>query len=323
LRRISGGYESMKTLLLVHNDPNSIGGYQRLSLYLQTALSADIYNIHTGTGYNPDDYDYFVAMDDPSVYKLPIDRPHTAYLTTPRRSLYDMYYTNQWYIRAATWLLRVHDRHYMSKISDFVAISHTTRTRIYKTYGKDATVIYPCIECDKFHHGEDKGYWLSVGRIAKWKRIPMIIDAFRDMPDEELVIYGAPASMKDAEMVKDLPPNVHWETGGDAGLIERYAHCRGVITMGVDEDFGYVPLEAMAAGKWVIAPKEGGYLETVAPPLTGVLINPKKSQLIVAVKSDMHRLNSNDYGPIRARKYDCSSFVRQWQNHANLITSEN
>ncbi len=320
----------MKTLLLVHNDPNSIGGYQRLSLYLQTALSADIYNIHTGTGYNPDDYDYFVAMDDPSVYKLPIDRPHTAYLTTPRRSLYDMYYTNQWYIRAATWLLRVHDRHYMSKISDFVAISHTTRTRIYKTYGKDATVIYPCIECDKFHHGEDKGYWLSVGRIAKWKRIPMIIDAFRDMPDEELVIYGAPASMKDAEMVKDLPPNVHWETGGDAGLIKRYAECRGVITMGVDEDFGIVPLEAMASGKYVIAPNEGGYQETLREPRCGALINPNKAALIRAVRGyNLCLALGLPFRSLHAPEdmvrdnFDYSSFVRQWQNHANLITSEN
>jgi len=313
----------MKTLLLVHNDPQSIGGYQKLSKYLQKALSADIYNIKVGGGYNPDDYDYFVAIDDPSVYKLPLDRPHTAYMTTPRRSLYDMYYTNPWYIRAATWLLRVRDRHYMSKISDFVAISHTSRIRIYKTYGKDATVIYPCIECDQYYHGEDKGYWLSVGRIAKWKRIEMIIDAFRDMPDEQLIFYGAPSSMKDAERVKDLPPNVRWETGSDIALSKRYAECRGVITMGVDEDFGYVPLEAMASGKWVIAPKEGGYFETLVTPLTGVLINPKKSQLIVAVKSDMHRLNANDYGPIRAMKYDYSSFVRHWQNHASLITSEN
>ena len=60
----------MKTLLLIHNDPRSFGGYQRLSGFLQKALDADIYNIKTGEGYNPDDYDYFVAMDDPSVYKF-------------------------------------------------------------------------------------------------------------------------------------------------------------------------------------------------------------------------------------------------------------
>ena len=319
----------MKTLLLIHNDPRSFGGYQRLSGFLQKALDADIYNIKTGEGYNPDDYDYFVAMDDPSVYKLPLYRPHTAYMTTPRRSLYDMYYTNPWYIRAATWLLRVRDQHYMSKVNDFVAISHTSRIRIFKTYGKEAEVIYPCIDVSQYHHGEDKGYWLAPGRIAKWKRIPMIVDAFREMPDEQLILFGEPVKEYEEFLKYRLPKNVRWEAGGDAGLIKRYAECRGVITMGVDEDFGIVPLEAMASGKYVVAPNEGGYKETLREPRCGALINPSKAALIRVVRGynlclalglpfrSLHALED-----MVRDNFDYSSFVKQWRNHANLIVSE-
>ena len=142
----------MKTLLLVHNDPRSFGGYQTLSRFLQKALDADIYNIRTGKGYNPDDYDYFVAMDDFSIWKLPFDRPHTAYITTPRRSAYDLYYVNPWYKRLMMCGFRLPDRYYMSKVNDFVAISHTSRIRILKTYGKEAEVIYPCIDVSQYQH---------------------------------------------------------------------------------------------------------------------------------------------------------------------------
>jgi len=310
----------MKTLLLVHKDLRDFGGYERNARFIQRALNADVVNIKRGDDFYPDDYDYFVAVDDPSVYRLPLDRPHTAFMTTPRRSLYDMYYMNPWYIRAATWPLRVRDRYMMSRVRDFVANSHNTRIRIYKTFQKEAEVIYPCIECDKFYHGEDKGYWLAAGRIAKWKRIPMIIDAFREMPDERLIIYGAPASLKDAEMVKNLPKNIRWETGEDEGLIERYAHCRGVITMGIDEDFGYVPLEAMASGKWVIAPCEGGYKETIKP-MCGSLINPTKESLIRVVSKYDDKFSWEVPYTIVRNIWDYKQFAIYWKNHAEKIVN--
>ena len=152
----------------------------------------------------------------------------------------------------------------------------------------------------------------------------MVVDAFREMPDEKLILFGEPVKEYEEFLKYRLPKNVRWETGGDAGLIKRYAECRGVITMGVDEDFGIVPLEAMASGKYVIAPREGGYTETLPDYLFGKLINPRKEDLIRVIKhEESYLLCDRGWSNVHARlTFDYSIFRERWKNHANLIVSE-
>ena len=149
----------------------------------------------------------------------------------------------------------------------------------------------------------------------------MIVDAFREMPDEQLILFGEPVKEYDEFLKYRLPKNVRWETGGDVGLIKRYAECRGVITMGIDEDFGIVPLEAMASGKYVIAPKEGGYQETVDWSCSAP-INPRKRDLIAAVRDYNPEHHVPEFARIIAEGFDYSIFRERWKNHANLIVSE-
>lgn len=311
----------MKTLLLVHHDLDTVGGYQKTARNIRSALDADV--CYYKKPFNADDYDYFVAFDDPSIYKLPLDRPHTAYLTTPRRSVYDMYYSNPFHVRMLTWLYRVRDRYHVSKINDIVTISNTSRVRILKTYGREASVIYPCIECDTYHNDVSKGYWLAVQRISKWKRIDMIVDAFREMPNEELILFGALDDEKYYPLVKDLPKNILWETGSDDYLKSRYASCTGVISMGIDEDFGIVPLEGMASGKYVIVPKEGGYMETCGrSPKTCTFITPTTHDLRLAVAryNSLYHYKGNSIGDARA--FDYAVFKAEWVKHGRFIVSD-
>lgn len=302
----------MKTAILVHNDPGSTGGYQTLSRYLAKALNADI--IVGRQRFYKDDYDYFIGMDDYSVYRMPLDRPHTAYLTTPRRSAYDLYYLNGLDKKLITIPFRIIDQFMMGRVTDFVAISHTVRTRIYKTYGKEAHVIYPCIEVNKFKGEKSSGRWLAVQRIAKWKRIEMIVEAFKDMPDKTLCLFGELYDKKYERFIFTLPPNVFWACGDDEYLRKKYATCEGVITMGVDEDFGIVPLEAFASGKHVIAPAEGGYLETVHG--VGKLIPPTKQALKRAVRSYEETGEQTAARLTRAKEFDYDMFRRRWIGHA-------
>jgi hypothetical protein len=286
-----------RVAILVHKDTTKIGGYERLANYLVKATGGKLINI-LETWYDPLDYDYVIALDDISSYSLPLDSPCTLYMTTPRRSFYDMYYFSKRYMRPLIWLARPIDRYMVRKINDIVSISHNVRNRVYKYYQKESDVIYPCIEVDKYRYEEPEDYWLVPQRIdAKWKRTEMIVGAFKEMP--ETVRFTVNAS--------------------EDALIDLYAKCKGVITMGIDEDFGYVPIEAMASGKLTIAPYEGGYIETLGA--VGMLINPKKEALIEAVRS----VSLGDKIPLRdtilqafAKRYDYSLFKQQWLNHIKI-----
>lgn len=299
-----------KIAILSSKNPNNIGGHERLIQYLIRATDGTL---------NPKDYDqfdYFIATDDIAAWYLPLDRPHSVYLTTPRRSFYDMYYHTPFYQRPLIWIARPFDRYHMQRVSDIVSISHNIRNRVYKYYNRESSVIYPCIEVDKYHYEKPDNYWLAVQRIDKWKRIEMIIDAFRDMPEENLCLFGN-LNPKMNHMVQNLPKNVVWETGNESYLIKKYSRCKGVISMGIDEDFGYVPIEAMASGKYVISPYEGGYIETVKGWCD--LINPTKEALIRDVKKyNIERGAMPEFRRLHATKFDYSVFKQRWLNHIKI-----
>jgi len=136
------------------------------------------------------------------------------------------------------------------------------------------------------------------------------------MPEERLVIVGncgtGDHSVEYARRLRSmLPPNVTILSDlPEDALIDRYSRCRGVISTAVDEDFGMTAVEAMASGKPVIAPREGGYLESVIDGKTGILIDCTPEKLAEAVK----RL-SREPGKYReacvsqAKKFDVEVFV--------------
>ena len=282
--------------VLVHKDPTKIGGYEKLTNYLARALDAQVINI-TKEKYNPDDYNYLVAFDDFSAVCLPRDRKCTIYLTTPRRSLYDMYYTTPLYLRPIIGVYRAVDQYFFRHTQhNLIGISHTVRNRINKYYQREAGVIYPCIEVDKYRYEPSEDYWFIPQRIdAKWKRTQLIVDVFGALPYQEFMFSG--------DMTEE-------------GMIEAYAKCKGVIAMGIDEDFGYTPIEAFASGKHVIAPAEGGYLETVKG--YGTLINPTKEELVKTVKGYKEQIFMPEFRRAKAAQFDFSIFKEQWRNHIKI-----
>jgi len=109
--------------------------------------------------------------------------------------------------------------------------------------------------------------------------------AFSKIPDEKLIVVGCYERSRHfqeyARYIEGLrPKNVQilsWVSQKE--LLSLYSKCKGFITTSKDEDFGMTPVEAMASGKPVIAPNEGGYKETILDGVTGRLIediDPKK-----------------------------------------------
>jgi glycosyltransferase involved in cell wall biosynthesis len=240
------------------------------------------------------DYDFYIAIDDMALHYLNPGIPHLYYMLTPRRAVYDMYYeflSSQGLFKKIFYsiglnLTSIYDRHYVRKnITSIACISHNVRNRINKIYQRHAAVIYPPVYTESFKYLPGKGYWLSVGRIDKWKRIELQIEAFRKMPDKKLFIVGKIYPQYEG-VVKNAPDNVSFITNvNEPKLIGLYSECEGFITTAIDEDFGITPLEAMASGKPVVATKEGGYMETIIDGYTGILVSPDVDEIVQAVNT--------------------------------------
>lgn len=158
----------------------------------------------------------------------------------------------------------------------FVANSKLVRERIKEYYGRDSMVVYPPVEVEKFRIGEPGDYFLAVQRPSPEKRIELLLEIFRRIPDEKLVLVGdyidADYKSRIESQLRKLK-NVSWfKNVGEKELVDLYSRCKAVIQTGENVDFGIVPVEAMASGKPVIAVDEGGFRETVLDGKTGILV---------------------------------------------------
>jgi glycosyltransferase involved in cell wall biosynthesis len=270
------------------------------------------------------DYDFVICTDDMAVRYLVRDIPHLYCMFTPRRALYDMYYCfmdekhgfkKLFYWGVLNTMKRIDRRFVKKHVKHFAANSHNVRNRIYKTYQRDADVIYAPVHTDRFHYLPGEGYWLSTGRIDKWKRIELQVEAFRQMPDKVLKIAGTvyPAY---TDLVKNAPANVQFLGNiSETELIDLYARAEGFITTAIDEDFGLTPVEAMASGKPVVATKEGGYLETVIDGYTGLLIAPEIEEIKRAVEDlSKNPAEFREMCQTRAKQFDYQLFRKSVKN---------
>ena len=228
--------------------------------------------------------DVQVITDDISLHRADLSKPHLYYMTTPRRSLYDMRQHASPWLKPIIPLLINRDRAMIEKVKNIACISNTVRDRVKRYYGRTSDLIYPCVHCEDYKWRESKGYWLSVQRVDKWKRVEMQLEAFREMPDKRLVIVG-PIYPKYQHLVEEAPENVDFLGNLSERLLKyQYSHCEGVLCTSIREDFGIVPLEAMASGKPVVAVDEGGYRETVVDMITGCLVDAYVPDIIEGIE---------------------------------------
>ncbi len=278
------------------------------------------------------DYDFFLCNDDMTMSYLVHNVPHLVYMHTPRRALYDMYYIflndlplrKQIPYRLILHIMRMLDQRFVKKHVHAIACnSHNTRNRIWKYYQKDARVIYPSLHLSSYSCHPPEEYWLSVGRVDKWKRIRLQVEAFSQMPDKQLRVAG-PVYPVCRSIVNNAPLNIRFlGSVSEDYLCDLYARCRGFITTAIDEDFGITPIEAMASGKPVVATKEGGYLETVIDGYTGILVGPDADEICRAVEEiDTDPERFSDACISRANKFDYEQFSSQLQNMVKEILAE-
>jgi len=164
--------------------------------------------------------------------------------------------------------LRRWDYQAAQRVDRFVAISREIQSRIRRHYGREAAVIHPPVDTERFRpSSEREDYYLIVSRLIPYKRIDLAVRAFNQL-GRPLVIAGGG---RDREALEALagPTVTFLGYVPDEELPGLYARCRAYVLPGV-EDFCIAPVEAQAAGRPVIAYGAGGALDTVIEGDTGV-----------------------------------------------------
>lgn len=277
-------------------------------------------------------YDMYIISGDWATGGLVHNKPNLWYAHGPKRELWDMYeYTREHIVPDGKYIKNLHryifdiwvrynrflDRRYVSHADQIVCNSKTVQARIKKYFKRDAIVVYPPTDVHKYHHAPAGDYWLSVNRTSPAKRIELQVEAFRKMPNQKLTIVATYENTDTflqyrQKILATRPNNVSLLAHvTQAELIDLYANCRGFITTAREEDFGLTAIEAMAAGKPVIAPNEGGYRESVVNGETGVLIDDINADKIIAA---IRQIDSNpdvykDACLKRAQKYTTKAFI--------------
>jgi glycosyltransferase involved in cell wall biosynthesis len=248
---------------------------------------------------------------------------HICYCHTPMRYVWEMY--DEYFgkgragptTRAAMSFfaprLRAWDVRTSNRVHHFVANSRNVAERIQRHYGRSADVLHAPVDTSRFQLSDrDEGYYLIVSALVPYKRVDLAIEVFNRL-GERLVIVGKGPDLK--RLSAQASRNIEflgWQS--DEELAKLYARCRALVFPGV-EDFGIVPLEAMASGKPVVAYGEGGALESVvefSDHPTGVFFYEQTPESLTGALQKLGRLRF-DPKSIRAHaeQFDRSAFKRK------------
>jgi glycosyltransferase involved in cell wall biosynthesis len=214
--------------------------------------------------------------------------------------------------------LRNWDRTSSSRVHHFIAISQFVEKRIKSCYNRKSEVIYPFIETSRFHKEEKIGdYYLVVSAFAPYKRIDIAIEACNHLKLPLKIIGDGPEEVKLRKLAGKTVEFLGWQTDE---IVRRYlSGCKALLFCGV-EDFGIVPLEAMASGRPVIAFGAGGVMETVVEGVTGEFFTQQTASSLVEVllrfERESHKFDSSAIQR-HAAKFDKSIFMGNVKDFLN------
>lgn len=208
------------------------------------------------------------------------NQTHICYCHSPVRYAWDLYHQYLREAKLTKGLKALIVKHYLHKlriwdiistnrVDYFISNSNYIQKRIKKVYQRDSITIYPPIEVEQFPLvKEKKDYFLTCSRLVPYKKIDLIIETFNQLPHLHLKVIGTGPEMEKIKGIAGKNVEIMGYQPDDV-LKKEISEARAFV-FAADEDFGIVPLEAIASGTPVIALKKGGTLETVKHLITGI-----------------------------------------------------
>jgi glycosyltransferase involved in cell wall biosynthesis len=211
--------------------------------------------------------------------------------------------------RAALAGVRRWDRRAAQRVTAYIANSELTRRRIAEFYGREAAVVYPPVDIDRFTLEPDPSdAFLMVGEITRHKNVEVALAAAERAGVRIQVVGDGPDL---ARLRQRFPDTEFLGRISDEALLARYAQCRALVVPAVEE-FGITMVEAHASGRPVVAAARGGATEIVEDGVTGVLFPPDDVDVLADTLAnvdweafDPHTLRAN------AERFSSDRFERR------------
>lgn len=244
---------------------------------------------------------------------------HICYCHNPMRFVWRFsdYVRNEGFPAWVKWILpflleplKRWDFQNSENVDYFIANSLNVARRIKKIYGRESVIINPPVDCGYFSPaGGDGDYFLVVSRLNPYKRIDLVVESFNRTELPLKIVGSGPA---EGGLKRQARENIEFLGNvTDQRLRELLSACRALIFPG-EEDFGIVPLEAMACGRPVIAYKAGGALETVIEGETGLFFDKQEpASLEAALKRFQFELFNKQRIREHALKFDLKVFDKR------------
>lgn len=261
--------------------------------------------------FNLDYYDV-VFSDSSSFAKNIITGPntlHVSYCHTPMRYAWDdcQYYTQEfgfprWLKRLVPFFMnyiRTWDYSATNGVDYFIANSKFVKGRIKKYYGRNSEVINPPVEVDSFSCVDTKDvgdYFLMVGRMMKYKKMDIVIEAFNELGLPLKIVSRGP---EEDNLKKIANDNIEFlGRVSDEELCRIYSKAKGFL-FPQEEDFGIVAAEALASGRPVIAFRSGDVVENIKEGESGVFFDKQSKE---GVKEAVKKFQKIDFNPEKIRE---------------------
>jgi glycosyltransferase involved in cell wall biosynthesis len=220
-------------------------------------------------------------------------------------------------VRATLDRIRDWDLEASGRVTHYVTNSELSRRRIQDCYGRDATVVHPPVDVERFAVGEPEDFFLVVCELVAHKRVNDAVEAARRAGQRIKVVGDGPAAR---ELAREYSSSVELlGRVSDSELASLYRRARALVVPNVEE-FGIAAVEAQASGRPVLAAGDGGVRETVLDGETGVLVAPDD---VDALAEAMRATDWERFDPQRihrhAQRFSTAEFKRRFRSEVDRL----